>query len=299
MDGFLTSTPVTDFLFGLAFGVVIALIALSLVLIWRSSHVLNFGQGAIAMFATYVGMVELAQNLHVEYWLSVLASIAAGIALGALSEFVLIRRLYGKPELNPIVVMVGVYLLLTYFAAGIWGSNPITLPQKFSPNSWQLHGMNVGISPFAAAEIVAAVVVAVATGALFRFTKLGLQLRAAALAPEVATLLGVRTSRMRTIGWGLSAGIGAVAGILFSSQSSGVFPGNMDGVFVYGFIAAAIGGLESPVGALTAGMALGLLQAYVLSYINTNYVTVSGLLLLLAVLMVRPSGLFGHSTRRV
>jgi len=296
VDGFLTSRILSDLLYGVTDGVTISLVALSLVLIWRSTNVLNFAQGAMAMFATYVGMGLLSYNLA--YWWCVLISVVAGMALGGLVERTVVRRLYGKPELNPIVVMVGLLLVLESTAAAIWGSTARSLPTPFSFEYWQIGGKPFGLSPFAVFEIIAAVLAAAAIGALFRFTKIGLQLRASALAPEVSRLLGVRVGRMLTLGWVLASGVGALAAVLVSSDISGLTPGVMDTIFVFGFVAAAIGGLESPVGALVVGIALGILDAFITDFWNPNYVTIATLALLVVVLMIRPQGLFSKRIAR-
>jgi branched-chain amino acid transport system permease protein len=297
MDAFLTGRAFSDFLFGLADGVIISLVALSLVLIWRSTHILNFAQGAMAMFATYLGMGLLTHN--VGYWYCVVISVIAGMVIGGLSERLLLRPLYGKPEINPIVVMVGLLLLIEAVLSSIWSTNTRAIPTPVSSNYWQLHGLPLGLSPFAVLTIAVAVGVAAGIGALFKYTNIGLRLRASAVAPEVSRLLGVRVGRMLTLGWILSLGVGSVAAILYTS-SAGLTPNAMDGIFVYGFVAAVVGGLESSTGAIVAGLALGMMEAYIPDYYNSNYLEFAVLILLVVVLVIRPQGLFSKKvTRRV
>jgi branched-chain amino acid transport system permease protein len=144
-----------------------------------------------------------------------------------------------------------------------------------------------------------AVVLALAIGALFRFTNLGLQLRASAVAPEVSRLLGVRVSRLLTLGWMLSCGVAAVAAVIISSGFlSSLQPAGMEAPFAGGFIAAAVGGLESPGGALVGGVALGILESFVTDYLNPNLVLPVSLGVLIAVLVVRPNGLFSRQVVR-
>ena len=200
---------------GLAQGVIYSLVALSLVIIWQSTHILNFAQGAMAMFATYVGMTLIDRNIG--YWWCVIISVMVGMLLGGLTERVLIRPLYGKPEINPIVVMVGFLGVLEALAAAIWTSTTRNIAEPFSQIFWHDHGNLVYLSPFIIFQIVLAIGIMLIVAALFRFTKLGLQLRASALAPEVSRLLGIRVSRMLTIGWILSAGVGAVAAVIQAS----------------------------------------------------------------------------------
>jgi branched-chain amino acid transport system permease protein len=297
MDLFLTSRIVTDVLGGLTNGVTYGMVALSLVLIWRSTGILNFAQGAMPMFATYVGFALL--SYHFGYWPCVIACVLAGLLIGGLTERFLVRGLYGKPEINPIVVMVGFLIVLEAVAAAIWSSTPRSLPTPFSSIHWQLAGRPFALSPFTVYEIASALVIMAAVAALFRFTKLGLQLRASALAPEVSRLLGVRVGRLLTLGWMLSTVVGVITTILVSANFfSGLTPTVMDGIFAYGFIAAAIGGLESPVGAIVAGVLLGVVNQFVTDYVNQNAVIIIALAILVVSLMIRPSGVFTKITQR-
>jgi branched-chain amino acid transport system permease protein len=300
VDAFLTSRAVGDLLSGLVQGVVIGLVALSLVLIWRATHILNFAQGAMAMFATYIGMTQLSHD--VSYWWCVAISIAAGLAIGGITERVLVRPLYGKPEINPIVVMVGYLALLEALAGAIWGTIPITIQTPFSFIDWQLDGKPILLSPNDVYRITATLVVTVVIGLLFRFTNVGLQLRASAVAPEVSRLLGVRVSRMLTLGWILASGVGAVAAVILTSSGfqNPLQPPVMEAPFAIAFIAAAVGGLESPSGALLAGIGFGIMQQFVTDYLNANYVLLIALGVLILVLMIRPQGLFSkRAVRRV
>jgi branched-chain amino acid transport system permease protein len=297
VDPFLTSRVVTDILGGLTNGVIYGMVALSLVLIWRSTGILNFAQGAMPMFATYIGFVIFAS--HLNYWACVGVSVLAAAAIGGLTERLMVRGLYGKPEINPIVVMVGFLIVLEAVAASLWSSTPRSLPSPFSPIDWQLAGKPLSLSPFSVYEIATALVVMTAVAALFRFTKLGLQLRASALAPEVSRLLGVRVGRLLTFGWMLATTVGVITTILVASNFfTGLTPQIMDGIFAYGFIAAAIGGLESPVGAIVAGVMLGIVNQFVDDFVNENAVIIIALILLIVSLMIRPSGVFTKSTQR-
>lgn len=296
MSSFLTSSFMHNIFGGVAQGVIYALVALSLVIIWQSTHVLNFAQGAMAMFATYVGMTELDRGLN--YWWCVLISVAVGMLLGGATERVLIRPLYGKPEINPIVVMVGFLGVIEAVATAIWTSTTRTVSAPFSQIYFQSNGKLVLLSPFIIFQIVLAISIMLLVAALFRFTKLGLQLRASALAPEVARLLGVRVNRMLTIGWMLSAGVGAIAAVILSSGSFGLFPTDMDGVFVAGFIAAAVGGLESPIGAIAGGLLIGLAEQFILAYWSPDVAPLGGIIILVIVLMIRPQGIFTKKVGR-
>ena len=281
---------------GLATGVIYSLVALSLVIILQSTHVLNFAQGAMAMFATYIGMTEIDRGIG--YWWCVIISVVVGMALGGLTERVLIRPLYGKPEINPIVVMVGFLGVLEALAAAIWTSTTRNITEPFSQIYYQDHGHLVFLSAFIVFQILLAIGIMLLVAALFRFTKLGLQLRGSALAPEVSRLLGIRVGRMLTIGWMLSAGVGAIAAVIVASGNFGLFPTDMDGIFVAGFIAAAVGGLESPIGAVAGGLLIGLAEQFILAYWSPNVAPLGGIIILVLALMIRPQGLFSKSVSR-
>jgi branched-chain amino acid transport system permease protein len=296
MGAFLASRIMSDLLSGLANGVLFALVALSLVIIWQSTHVLNFAQGAMAMFATYVGLSLIDRGLP--YWLCVPIAVAVGFIVGGFTERVLVRPLYGKPEINPIVVMVGFLGIVEAIASAMWGTTPRSIPTPFSVINFRSGSQTIQLSPYVVFQILAALGIMMSVAFIFRFTKLGLQLRASALAPEVARLLGVRVNRMLTIGWMLSSAVGAVAAIIISSVPNGLYPTNMDNIFISGFIAAAVGGLESPSGAVVGGILLGISEQFFTDYGSGSLAPLSGLFLLIIVLMVRPQGLFSRSRSR-
>lgn len=287
----------TDVFGGLATGAVVSLIALSLVIIWQSTHVLNFAQGAMAMFATFVGMNLVFHGLN--YWLCLLLSVLTGMALGGATERVLIRPLYGKPEINPIVVMIGFLGVIEAVIASIWTTNISMLPSPFSQIYYESNKHTILISPFIIYEVSLVAIVVAAMALLFRKTNLGLQMRAAALAPEVSKLLGVRVGRLLTLGWILSTGVGTLAAVVVSTGQV-LAPTNMDGIFVSAFIAAAVGGLESPMGAIVAGLLIGLTEQFILDFWSTSVAPLSGVIVLLVGLSLRPQGLFTkHVSRRV
>ncbi|HEY5121938.1 MAG TPA: branched-chain amino acid ABC transporter permease, partial [Acidimicrobiales bacterium] len=171
----------------------------------------------------------------------------------------------------------------------------------FSPIDFRLGGKPIAMSAFSLYEVITGLVVMTLVAALFRYTKVGLQLRASALAPEVSRLLGVRVSRMLTLGWILSMGVGTITTILVASNFfTGLTPQVMDGIFAFGFIAAAVGGLDSPVGAVLSGVAIGIVLQFVGDFLNSNYIILAALGILIVSLMVRPNGVFTkNSARRV
>jgi branched-chain amino acid transport system permease protein len=280
---------------GIANGAIYAAVALSLVLIWRATRILNFAQAGMLMFTTFVawGVIDAGAS----YWVGFAVALASGLVLGALVERVIIRHVEGAPPLNAIIVTLGVLVLLQAVAGMIWGGNPRSFPPAFSIKGYEIGDHAVLFSPFDLFTVL--VVGALMAGVILLFTRtsLGLRMRAAAFAPEVARLVGVRVGHMFTVGWALASVAGSLAGVLVA-PSVFVAPNTFDSVLVFGFTAAVIGGLESPLGALVGGTALGLALSYVSGYGGAELVTLGALVILIAVLMVRPSGLFTHAQAR-
>ena len=280
---------------GIANGAIYAAVALSLVLIWRATRILNFAQAGMLMFTTFIAWTAIDGGAS--YWLGFAIALASGLVLGALVERVIIRHVEGAPPLNAIIVTLGVLVLLQAVAGMIWGGNPRSFPPAFSIKGYEIGDRAVLFSPFDLFTVL--VVGAVMAGVILLFTRtsLGLRMRAAAFAPEVARLVGVRVGHMFTVGWALASVAGSLAGVLVA-PSVFVAPNTFDAVLVFGFTAAVIGGLESPVGALVGGTTLGLALSYVSGYGGAELVTLGALVILIAVLMVRPSGLFTRTQAR-
>ncbi len=282
---------------GVAVGMIYAAIALSLVLIWRGTRVLNYSQGGMAMFTTYVAWVVIRDTG--DYWLGFFAALAAGLALGAFLESTVIRPTMSKAPLNSVIVTIGLLILLEGVAGIIYGGQYRSFPAAFSVRGLKIGSFGLGISEadlFTAAAVLAA---ALALFLVFEYTSVGLRLRATAFSPGVSRLLGIRIGRVLTLGWALAGLFGALAGVLVT-PSTFLYPNSMDAIFVLGFTAAVIGGLDSPVGAVIGGVLLGVLLSYAGGYLGSNLVLVYGLAALVLVLMIRPSGLFsGAATRRV
>ena len=284
---------------GLTSGAIYASIALALVLIWRATRILNFAAGAMGMLSAYVAISVIDHGGG--YWLAFVAALVSGLVAGAIIERLLIRPVESKPPLNAVIVTFGLLLLLEAVAGMVWGETSRGFPSQFS-----IHGLHVGtqaiaLSPFDLFVIAAVVTMMILLLVLFRATNLGLKMRAAAFRPEVSRLLGVRVGRMLTLGWALASMVGALAGVLIAPK---VFlsPNMMDAPFVYGFAAAIIGGLDSPIGAVVGGLALGLVTSYVggAPALGPSLEVMGAFVLLIAVLMVRPEGLFsGIKPRRV
>lgn len=287
---------------GVSVGMIYSAVALSLVMIWRGTRIVNFAQGGMLMFTTFIAW-DLAQVHNVNYWVALIVAVVSGLILGAVAERVLVRPVENGPPLNPIIVTLGLLIFLQALAGMIWGnSESHSYPPAYSFIGYKAGHRRLAFAPNDLFIVIAVLVVVVALYVLFQLTPLGLQMRAAAFNPEVARMLGIRVGRLLTLGWALAAGLGALVGVLAAGTTSGyVQPvGPFDALLVYGFTAAVIGGLDSPVGAVIGGLLLGLLLSYADSYISNNIRTLYALLVLIAVLMVRPAGLFSRSsTRRV
>jgi branched-chain amino acid transport system permease protein len=280
---------------GVSFGMVYAAIGLSLVLIWRGTRVLNYSQGAMAMLTTYIALTVITRTGS--YWAGFAVALASGLVLGAVIERVVIRPVENKPPLNAVVVTIGLLVLIEGVAGIIYGGQYRSFPAAFSITGLHAGSVPLGISMndlFVAAAVLGA---ALALAALFRYTSAGLRLRATAFNAYAARLLGVRVGRVLTLGWGLAGLIGALAGLLVSPDTF-LYPSSMDSIFVLGFTAAVIGGLDSPVGAIVGGLILGVTLNYAGGYLGSNLVPVFGLAALIAVLMLRPSGLFSSARSR-
>ena len=284
-------------LIGVSNGLVYALVALGIVLIYRSTRVINFALAAMAMFSTYIAVSLIDRN--VPYFVAFAAAMLFGFALGAVTERFIMRPVESKSPLNAVIVAIGMLIFLEAMAGVIWGAKLRNFPSHFSLIGLKIGGTRLAISDFDLFIVSVVIVLMLALVVLFRYTKLGLMMRASAFAPEVARLLGVRVGRMLTLGWGLACAAGAVAGLLAAPKVF-LFPNNMDAVLIFGFTAAIIGGLDSPVGALVGGLITGLALSFIGGYLGSDLETVGAFVILVVVLMARPEGIFSSiSARRV
>jgi branched-chain amino acid transport system permease protein len=283
---------------GISFGMIYAAVALSLVLIWRTTRVLNFAQGAMATATAYVALS--VSNATGSYWLGFFAALVGGLVLGAVIEIVAFRKAENAPPLNSIVIGVGMLIVIEAVLGMIYGNqNSRGFPAAFSTDSYSVDGTALFSNQdlFTVGSVLA---VMLGLAALLTWTPSGLRMRAAAFAPEVARLLGVRVGRMLTLGWALAGLVGALAGMLVIPSGLVIIPQSMDSVFVLGFTGAVVGGLDSPVGAVVGGVATGLVLSYASGYVGSDLTLLAALVLLIVVLLVRPNGLFsGARTRRV
>jgi branched-chain amino acid transport system permease protein len=255
----------------------------------------NFAQGELALCSTYAAWAMM--NAGVGYWPAFVTTVAASFAMGVLVDRVVIRPAMMAPTLSIVIVFIGLMVALNSLAGWIFGYTTHAFPSPF-PTSPPFGNHYVGSHELGVVGITLAMLGLLY--AFFRFTTLGLALRAVADNPVSSRLVGIRVERMLALGWGLSAAVGAVAGIMIAPI---VFldPSMMSGVMLYAFAAAVLGGIDSPVGAVVGGCTVGVLENLVGTYlIGTELKLTVALALIVGVLVVRPSGLFGQpSTARV
>jgi branched-chain amino acid transport system permease protein len=282
---------------GLASGGVWATLALALVLIYRSTGVVNFAQGEMAMFSTFIAWSLVHHGLS--YWAAFFLTIAISFVGGVAVERVVIRPVENAPVLTVVIVTLGLFFLVNGAARWIWSPEPRGLPNAFSTRPIDVGGVAFSISDLGT--------IAVSLGAVgllwlfFRFTKLGLASRAAAVNREACRLLGVRVSWMLALGWGLAAAMGAVSGMLTAPALASFDQNLMQPVLLYAFAGAVLGGIDSPFGAVVGSLILGVLVNLVGTYVDwvgTELRLPVALAVILGVLLIRPAGLFGKPAAR-
>jgi branched-chain amino acid transport system permease protein len=282
---------------GLVEGMIYAAFALALVLIWRSTRIVNFAQGSMAAATAFIALalIDAGQS----YWVALIVALISGFIIGAVVERVIIRPVEGGPELNAVIVTLGLFVAIQALIAIIFGSSFQSFPTPFGVRGFQIGDTTIALTPTSIYIIVAVLITMALLVALFRFTRVGLAMRASAFGQEVARLLGVRVGRMLTLGWALAAVVGSLSGLLIAGGEF-VYPAYMDSLIVFGFVAAVLGGLDSPIGAIVGGLLLGLALSYVSGYVERGsaLVNVAALVILMVVLLVRPGGLFASSVAR-
>ena len=276
---------------GLATGSVFASVALALVLIYRSMGVINFAQGELAMFSTYIAwqLVQMGVPMWIAFLLTVAISFVGGVAL----ERIVIRPVERAPELTLVIVTLGLFTLVNGLAGWLWGYVVKPFPTPFPTTPLQVGG--VAFSEQDLGIIAVSLVTLGAITLFFQKTKLGLAMRAAALYPEQSRVLGIRVGWMLALGWGLASAVGAISGIMIAPIQF-LDPNMMQSVIVYAFAAAVLGGIESPIGAVVGGLILGVALNLIGTYVVGTELKLSvALVLIVGVLIVKPSGLMGRT----
>jgi branched-chain amino acid transport system permease protein len=270
---------------GVATGSIYAAVALALVLIFRSTGIVNFAQGEMAMFSTF-GAWALYEA-GVPLGLAVLTILALSFLAGMVLERVVIRHFEGGEVLTLVIVTLGLFILLNSLAGWIWGFENRAFPSLFSDDAVTVGGVRLSVESLGIVAVLLGVVGLLFL--LFQRTKIGLAMRAAALNPESSALVGVRVGTMLMVGWGLAAALGALADVNL-----------MGSVLIYAFAAAALGGFDSALGAVVGGWVIGVsenLAGTYVDFIGSDLKILVPLGIIFVVLLVRPAGLFG--TREV
>jgi branched-chain amino acid transport system permease protein len=275
---------------GVVTGGIYASLALALVMIFQSTHHVNFAQGEMAMFCTYIALALV--NLGVPYWIAFVLTILFGMVLGALIQRLLMQPLANAPVLASVGVFIGLLLIFNALAGALFGFTIKKFPSPFGGGSGLLGGY---LSPQDIGSTAVTLIVLLSVWAFFRFTRLGLALRAAAYNPSSARLVGVSVDRMLALGWALAAGIGAVAGMMVAPV---VFldPNMMQGILLYAFAGALLGGITNPLGAVIGGVLVGVIENLAGAYVVGDALKLTvALVIIVAVLVVRPAGLLGRT----
>jgi branched-chain amino acid transport system permease protein len=283
---------------GLAAGAIYASLALALVLIYQTTNVVNFAQGEMATFTTYIAWMLMDRGIP--YWPAFVLTLLVAFGGGVAVERVLIRPVEHRPEIVIVILTIGMLIALNGLTGWIWGPEVKLFDSPFPNRSVIVGDVAISIRDIGTFGVCLGTVVAL--WLFFRFTTLGLAMRAVAFNPGASRLMGVRVGWMLALGWGFAAMLGAIAGMM-AAPSVFLDPDMMLVVLIYGFAAAVLGGIDSPVGAVVGGLVLGvvinLLGAYV-DFVGQELRLPTALAVLLLVLIVRPTGLFGRvHVRRV
>ena len=272
---------------GLATGGIYASVALALVMIYQATHLVNFAQGQMAMFTTYLAWALLQAG--VPYWGAFAITVVGAFVLGVALERIVIRPVENAPILAVVIVFIALLVIFNSVAGWIFSYTIKPFPSPFPKEP--LFG-NSYVSSHELGSTAITLVVLLLLFAFFRFTPLGLAMRAAAQNPVSSRLVGIRVGWMLALGWGLAAAIGAIAGMMVAPT---VFlePNMMGGILLYAFAGALLGGIDSPGGAVLGGFIVGVLENVVGAYVGTELKLTLALVVIIAVLVVRPSGMFG------
>ncbi|MBJ7286224.1 MAG: hypothetical protein RJB29_265 [Actinomycetota bacterium] len=292
---------ITAVLTSLTTGSIYALMSTALVLVWRSTRVINFAQAGQAVLTTYIGYEVIVRSGS--YWVGLIMAIVAGAVIGAAIDRFFMRPIFKRITTGPIVMIAPVVAtlgLLGIVQAIIgfkWGLTYQTIAAPVSTDGYRIFGSVIAFSPFNLMVLVCVTITMLLLTLLFQKTNLGLALRASAHSPEIAKLSGIKVDGIRTLGWALAGAAGGLAGMLFV-PSTYLYPNAMDVLLVFGFIAAVIGGLDSLFGAVAGAMVLGFAINFTTSYVSSRLVFPTAFIILILVLLIKPAGIFSNKKGR-
>ena len=279
---------------GLSTGSIYAALALAIVLVNQATGLINFAQGGIAVLSAYIAWLFI--GVGVPLILAILLSILVSFVMGAVIERYLMRRFEGGDPDTAVVVTIGLLTLITGLCGWLWTYNNQQFPSLFPLGTVSFLGVHISIRSIGTTLVI--VVAMILLQVLFVGTKLGLALRAVAINPQSAAFSGLPVGRLLMVGWGLAAGLGAVAGALVAPQLT-LTPGMLDTALVYALAAVILGGLASPIGVVVAAWIIGILEnlaAVYIDFIGFDLKVAVPFILIFVVLIVRPQGLFGRKT---
>ena len=292
---------ITAVLTSLSTGAIYALMSIALVLVWRSTRVINFAQAGQAIFTTYIGYEITTRSGS--YWVGLVTAIVSGAVLGAGIDRFFMRPIFKRVTSGPIVMIAPVVATLALLGiiqaiiGIIWGLNYQTIQAPISTDGLKIFDSIIAFSPFNLMVLIAVTLSMILLTIVFQKTNIGLALRASAYAPEVSKLSGIRVDAVRTLGWALAGAAGGLAGMLYIPGSY-LYPNAMDVLLVFGFIAAVIGGLDSLIGAVAGAMILGFAVNFSASYISYKLVFPTAFVILILVLLIKPGGVFSAKKGR-
>jgi branched-chain amino acid transport system permease protein len=287
-------------LIGITAGSIYSLMAIAIVLVWRSTRVVNFAAGGIALASTFVGSTIL--EITGSFWIALPIAMLAGAAISSFIEYFFLRPLLKRSgDKNqeiflPIIATLGILGIIKAVLHFIYGEKIGVLSPPLSDKGFIVSGESIALSPLRLLILGIVLVLMIALTLVFQRTNLGLSLRAASFAPEISRLSGIRVDLIRTLGWAISGAAGATAGILQTVNGAGsVTPEAFEFslLLVFGFVAAVIGGIESLVGAVVGGLTLGVILAIILMYLGSSLVFFAAFVILILVLLLRPNGIIG------
>jgi branched-chain amino acid transport system permease protein len=292
---------ITAILTALTTGAIYALMSTALVLVWRSTRIINFAQAGQAVLSTYIGYEVTVRTGS--FWVGVIAAMIFGALLGAVIDRFFMRPIFKRIQsgpilmIAPVVATLGLLGIIQSIIGFKWGLTYQSLAAPVSTDGYTLFGRVIAFSPFNLLVVVFATVSMLLLTLLFQKTNIGLALRASAHSPEIARLSGIKVDFIRTLGWSLAGAAGGLAGMLYI-PSSYLYPNAMDVLLVFGFVAAVIGGLESLFGAVAGAMLLGFAISFATSYVSEKLVFPMAFIMLIVVLLIRPSGIFSKKKGR-
>ena len=292
---------IDTFLTGLSTGSIYSLMSIALVLVWRSTRVINFAQAGQAVLSTYMGYEVIVRTNS--FWLGLIGAMLAGALIGALIDFLFMRTLFRRVTSGPIVLVapvvatLGLLGIIQSVTGFVWGLENKSITPPVSTGGFEIGERTLPFGPLNLLIVIAVTISLLILALIFQRTNIGLALRASAFSPEISRLSGIKVDLVRTLGWAISGAAGGLAGMLFVSNTA-LNPNAMDVLLVFGFVSAVIGGLDSLIGAVAGGLVLGMAINFAVAYIDTQMIFPTTFIILILVLLLKPSGLFSKAKGR-